>query len=89
MNQSKLDGGLAAALLRREPSAEVLLSVFIRTAPQLTQDARKILGTCGVDTSNERATVFAADLSRQQVDELSEQSWVVSIQLGQQARPLA
>lgn len=88
MNTAKLDPALLAELLSDSGSSEQRLSVFVRTDPVLSPDARATLRALGIDVG-EGATIFSADLSRQQITQLSEQTWVRLIRLARAARPVS
>jgi hypothetical protein len=84
---SKLDGALVNALSTADSTVE-RLPVFIRTDADLPAEAKRILSTHGISGTNENVSVFAADLSPDTLDQLSEHSWVKSIALARHARPM-
>ena len=88
VDYSKLDRPLAAELDRGDRADRGRLPVFVRTLPQLTEEARSMLGASGIQGAAEGATVFAAELSHDEVATLSDQPWGVSVRLGNKARPL-
>ncbi len=86
MNYAKTGAALASALSRvTEPSARTL-PVFIRAdrapTPAETASLEEIAGVNGVA---EGRRVFTATLSAKEVEQLSEQPWVRSLEL---SRPL-
>ena len=91
MNAGKLDAALLTLLQsdsRDSRDPDERLSVFVRTDPVSAPHAKAALKSLGIDVA-EGATVFSADLSKQQVRELSEQTWVRLIRLARAARPLS
>jgi hypothetical protein len=88
VNYQKLDAAIATALHNiRDPEDHCLL-VFIHTEPTLTPDAITILEQLGVDVSNSRGGIFTATLSVNNINRLSDQSWVYYIKLSQHLYPL-
>jgi hypothetical protein len=83
----KFDGPLAKALDQTDRAAAERLPVFVRTQPQLSEDARTMLAASGIQAGAEDATVFAADLSHEQVAALSREPWVTAIHLASKTRP--
>jgi hypothetical protein len=85
MNYAKTGAGLASALSRiKDPSARTL-SVFIRTNRDPSADEMHLLEGAGVNGVAPGRQVFTATLSAEQVEQLSEQPWVRSLEL---SRPL-
>ena len=87
MDYGKLDGALAMALGRGSSRPE-RLTVFIRIAPELADDAKSLLESYGFDTSGELTAPVSADLRPDEIANLSEQPWVTSIRLARTLRPL-
>jgi hypothetical protein len=88
MNPGKLDAALAMMLESKEQEPNPRLSVFVRTEIGLPAVARSTLKALGIEIA-ENASVFSADLSKQQVSELSEQPWVKLIRLARATRPFS
>jgi hypothetical protein len=86
MNPGKLDAALAMMLESKEQQPNQRLSVFVRTENGLPAAARSTLKALGIEIT-ENASVFSADLSKQQVSELSDQPWVKLIRLARTTRP--
>ena len=87
MDDQKIDAGLSAKLDLDVADADKL-PVFVRTAEGLSESACEHLLKLGINAGGGN-TVFAADLSTEQVRGLAEQPWVTSIRLARQARPVA
>jgi len=87
MKPEKLDPALLTEIQSDASAGEQRLPVFVRTAPLSRADVEAISTTLGT-TVNEGATIFSADVSKRQVNELSEQNCVKLIRLARAARPL-
>jgi hypothetical protein len=85
MNYTKTGAALASALDHvTNPSARTL-SVFVRTNRDPEPAEMDLLEAAGVNGVAPGRQVFTATLSAQEIDQLSEQSWVRSLEL---SRPL-
>ena len=87
MKPEKLDPALLAEIQLDGNPDEQRLPVFVRTAPLSRADVETISTAFGT-TVDEGTTIFSADLSKRQVNELSEQNCVKLIRLARAARPL-
>lgn len=85
MDYQKIDGALSAKLESDVPGADSI-PVFLRTVECLPENARNHLIGLGINPIG-GSTVFAVELSKQQIDVLSGQPWITSIRLARQARP--
>lgn len=85
MNYAKTGAALASALSHIEDPSARTLSVFIRTNPDPSPSEMELLEAAGVNGVAPGRQVFTAKLSAEQVDKLSEQPWVRSLEL---TRPL-
>jgi hypothetical protein len=86
MNYKKLDAGLAMAVNQVENSQLPSLVVFIRTNQPLDDSALAFLESLGIKGVTQAKEVFTATVSISAISQLSEQSWVQSLQLSQKLR---
>ena len=86
MNLGKLDAPLSMMLESKEQESGQRLSVFVRTEVGLPAAARSTLKALGIEVTP-NASVFSADLTKEQVSELSDQPWVKMVRLARVARP--
>lgn len=89
MDYRKLDGPLATDLNRPERPADERTSVFIRTEPNLSEEAKRILADSRIDAGAGTGTILTGELSHEELDRLSEQPWVTTIHLARKMRPLS
>lgn len=88
VDYGKLDASLAAEVDApdREPTARSLL-VILRLAHPPSGAEREVLRGAGVNDDGAGRTIVTASLSRQQVETLSAQPWVLSLALSTKRRP--
>lgn len=88
MDYGKLDASLAAEVAAPdlEPTERGLL-VTLRLAHPPSAAEQQILRDAGVNDDGAGRTIVTASLSRQQVETLSGQPWVLSLALSQKRRP--
>ena len=84
MDYQKIDGALSAKLELGASETESI-PVFLRTVEHLPENACNHLIGLGLNPTSGN-TVFAVELSKQQIDVLSGQPWITSIRLARQAR---
>ncbi len=85
MNYSKTGAALASALARvTDPSARTF-SVFIRTNREPASEEMALLEDAGINDIAPGPQVLTATLSAQEIEQISEQPWVRSLEL---SRPL-
>jgi hypothetical protein len=87
VDHHKIDGALSIRLESGASQTE-RIPVFLRTPEHLPKNAVNHLVQLGIEPASGRS-VFAADLSKEQVSILSDQVWVTSIRLARQARSFA
>ncbi|MGH3089517.1 MAG: hypothetical protein ACRDSJ_19690 [Rubrobacteraceae bacterium] len=87
MNYAKTGAALASALSRVTEPSERALPVFIRADREPTPDEATVLEEI-VGGVAEGRRVFTATLSAQEVERLSEQPWVRSLELSRPMRLL-
>lgn len=88
MDYGKLDASLAAQVDAQElvPTEQGLL-VILRLAHPPDAAEQEVLRGAGVDDTGAGRTIVTASLSRQQVETLSQQPWVLSLALSSKRRP--
>ena len=86
MDYRKLDAALASAF-EVTGAATTRFPVFVRINPAFKEAAEPVLRHFGID-AGQGSSILTADLSRDQIDQLADQGWVISIRLGRTARPL-
>ena len=88
MNYQKLDAALSAALNDNAMYDELCLEVSVRTLapPDLAQQQE--MRSLGVRGESLQGTIFSAQVSPDDVSELSEKSWVQRLSLARQLKPL-
>jgi hypothetical protein len=87
MDYQKLDAPLASALTDQQEAEDQTWEVFIHTqhVPSASEEAHlRRLGVAG-DIQN---TIVTARLSKQAIDELTNQPWIRVLKLSQKLRPL-
>jgi hypothetical protein len=87
MNYQKLGAALAMALNDVQDPATPSLTIFIHTEA-ISDTAIAVLQSFGVSDVSKDKDTFTATLSANAISQLSEQSWVKSLQLSQQLRLL-
>lgn len=88
MNYQKLDATLSAALHNIQDPEDQCLLVFIRTEPTLTPNAIIVLQQLGIDVSNSSKGIFTATLSVNEINRLSDLSWIYYIKLSRNLYPI-
>jgi hypothetical protein len=89
MNYQKIDASLSAALSEQAFTDEPDLLVFIRTQTPPDDEQQEEMKQLGVQGVSPTKKVFAAQLSRRAVSELSDKPWVRLLSLSQQLKPLS
>lgn len=88
MDYAKLDPALIRALTSRGDDDEERLSVFIRIAGDLDQDARDRLTDLGCRGLRPGQRVLTADLAIPALRDLVDKNWVLTLSLAGKSRPL-
>jgi len=86
VNWSKIDAALAGALEQADKSAGARLPVFVQLHSGLSPPDSRTLSELGVCGAGGQSGVATANLSRQEVDTLSEQPWVRRLLLSGEQR---
>ena len=89
MNYRKMAPQLASAL--RDASSELPdhLPVFVQTTAAPTAEQAATLRSLGVQVPEEDRTIFTADLSSENISQLTDLPWIKLIRASQRLRPLA
>jgi hypothetical protein len=102
MNYQKLDASMLLLLNNAEPDegsddpgprsvadpTERCLPVFVQLAETLQPEALETLKAMGIGDVSDRRRTYTATLSRQDLEQLSEQPWVRGIKAAQQLKPI-
>lgn len=90
MDYGKLDARLASAVeeAARAPESRSLVVILRLTGTPSDQEVAR-LREAGVEASSSAATVVTGVLSRRDVDELSEEPFVMSLSLSGRRRPMS
>jgi hypothetical protein len=86
MNYKKLDAALAMAVNQVENPQVPSLVVFIRVNQPLDDSALTFLEGLGIKGITQGKEILTATVSVSDISQLSEQSWVLFLQLSQKLR---
>jgi hypothetical protein len=88
MNYGKMAPQLASALRAAGSELPSNLTVFVQTTAAPTAKQAEVLRSMGVQVPAEDRTIFTADLSSENISQLTELPWIKLIRASQQLRPL-
>ena len=89
MNYQKLAPQLASALRDLSSGFVDKLTVFVQTMAVPTVEQVEILRSLGVRVPEEDRTIFTADLSTENISQVSDLPWIKLVRASQHLRPLA